>query len=422
MSVPPTTIPSSLSVAMFSNLFQPVVSGSSTHTRILSRHLRKLGHRPFVITAHVDPDTPAEETLDGVPIYRLPAIRVPKLPIALNFPWLSWTFTPGNLRRIADILHRHQPAVLHQHNHMFDTAFSSVCMRRALGLPLVTTIHTMIRHTTPAYNLLLYPADRVFLRCLVADRSECFICPDHNITMYVEQAFPNTPHELIPYGVELTDEPTDHDVQAIRDEFNLAGKRVILSLGHVHEVRSRCDEVRALPHILKQIPEAVLLIVGQEGTDTPRRLARQLGVEQSVIFTGPQPHHRVPALLKLAELEAHLFYQDRKENTSLGIASLEAMGAGKCVIAAANADTYGPGLLENGRNVILVDFDQPESLAETIVSLMNDPARRERIGQAAATVIREHFTWEQICHRTLDAYARAARRRGIALGERVGMG
>ena len=128
-----------LKVCMFSNLFPPVVSGSSTQSSTLARELVKRGHEVVVITAHVDSNTPAYEHLDGVHIYRLPALRLPRLPIALNFPWLSVTFTPGNQRRIAAILDRHQPDVLHLHNHMFDLAFSAVRMHRRFKKPLVVT-------------------------------------------------------------------------------------------------------------------------------------------------------------------------------------------------------------------------------------------------------------------------------------------
>jgi glycosyltransferase involved in cell wall biosynthesis len=394
----------SVSVGMFTNLFRPVVSGSSTHSATLAGELARLGHRPFVITARLDETSPSYEEDAGVAIYRLPCLRMPKMPISLNFPWLNVTCIPGNRRRIERIIHRHRPDVLHLHNHMFDMAFHAVAMSRRWRLPLAITIHTMIRHTKALYNTLLYPADRLLLRCLVANRADVLICPDINIQQYARQAFASTPTRLVPYGVSFTPPPAREHVERLRARFGLAGKRVILSLGHIHEVRCRRDEVRAMPAILRAVPNAVLLLVGAETTDIPRRLAAELGVVDSVLFAGQAPHWDVPAYLALADLEVHLFYQDDEERTSLGIASLEAMASGKVVLSAAGKDTYGPGLLRDGENVFLMRRGQPDRLARIIVELLNDEPRRRRIGEAAERFVRGHFGWDSVCRRTLQVY------------------
>lgn len=395
---------------MFSNLFSPVVSGSSTQSAKLSIELARRGHWPFVITARVDKSTPPYEEVEGVPVYRLPAIRLPKLPISMNFPWLSFTFTPGNLRKIETIFKRHGPEIIHLHNHMFDLAFSAVLMRKRFRIPLVITMHTMIRHTTKLYNLLLYPADRMLLRHLVTDQAQKLICPDINIEYYVQNAFPRSPRVVVPYGITLPDEVDAAMVQQLRSKHNLNGKRVILSLGNVIELRDRRDLIAALPDIRKTIPDAVIVIVGAETTNRPRRLARQLGVEDAVFFVGHVPHEKVPAYLALADLEIHLFYQDTLERTSLGIASLEAMGAGKAVLVAANQDTYGKGILSNGENIVLVERGNPKTLAETIVRLLTDSNRCRTIAERARQTIQEHFTWDSVCSRTIDVYKEVLRK------------
>lgn len=393
-----------LNICMFSNLFRPVVSGSSTQSDGLSRELAAQGHRPIVITARLREEDPECEEIAGVPVYRLPALRLPKLPIALNFPWLSLTFTPGNLRRIEQIFRRHRIDVIHLHNHMFDLSFSAVQMHKRFRIPLVITLHTMIHHVKSAYNLLLYPADRVFLRCLVADHAGRLICPDVNIMDYARAAFPRTARTMVPYGIDEPVTPEVSHVERLRQMHHLAGKRVILSLGHIHELRHRRELIAALPAIRKEVPNAVALIVGAETIDSPRKLANQLGVQDSVIFAGHVPHSDVPAYLALADLEMHLFYQDKVENTSIGIASMEAMAAGKVILAWANMDTYGRGILRPGENLIAVDPARPAEIERTIIDLLKDPARRDRVGSAARSLIRDHFSWERICNQTLQIY------------------
>ena len=326
------------------------------------------------------------------------------MPIALRFPWLSWTLTPRNLGRVASFLDAARPDVLHLHNHMFDLSAAALRERRRRRRPLLLTLHTVIRHRQIRYNLLLRPADRLLLRHLVVRRCEGVLCPDLNVQRYAREAFGVDEGHLVPYGIDLPTRPAPAEVEALRQELGLAGRRVILSLGHVHEIRDRVDLVSALPEVLRAIPEAALVVVGAISTPRPAELARRLGVEHALVLAGPRPHAQVPALLALADLEAHWLNQEDAERTSLGIASLEAMAAGRAVIAAANPDTYGRGVLRDGENVVIVERGRPDRLVAVLIGLLRDDARRERIGQAAHETVRQQFSWDAVCARTLDIY------------------
>lgn len=395
-----------LRVCMFSNLYPPVVSGSATQSSSLARELVRRGHAVCIITARVNPDTAAEETVDGVQIYRLPALRLPKLPLTLNFPWLSYTFTPQNQRRIARIIERHQPEIFHLHNHMFDLGLSAVRMKKHFKKTLVVTIHTVIKHANPFYNIFLYPGDRLFLKRAVIWQAEAVLCPDINIVDYVNEAFKHPNAVLLPYGISLPEMPGNDRIAQIKAQYGLDGKRVILSLGHVHEIRNRKDMVEALPGVLERFPNAVLLVAGAVATDTPARLARQLGVQEAVIFTGPIPHADVPAFLALADVEGHWLNQEAPEKTSLGIASLEAMSAGKPILSAANPDTYGRGVLRPNENFVLVEPGKPRELAQTIVDLLSNEERRRMIGEQARQTVLANFSWDSVCARTIEVYRR----------------
>lgn len=396
-----------MKICMFSNLFPPVVSGSSTQTASLARELVKRGHEVCVITAHVDDNSPKQEIIDDVHIYRLPAWRLPKMGIALNFPWLSFTFLPANQKRINDIIEKHQPDVLHVHNHMFDLAFSAVRMKYKFKLPLVLTLHTIIKHSNRVYNWVLFPIDKIMLRNLVIKHCNQVIHPDVNIEDYAKTAFSVGKNgTIIPYGINLpSNDIEDMSVQIIK-KYNLEGKRILLSLGHLHDLRNRKDLVEALPSLLEEFPNLVLVVVGSISTDTPMKRAQELGVADSLILTGIVPHEEISAYLHIADLEAHWLNQDEPEKTSLGIASLEAMSSGTTILSAANPDTYGYGVLKHNQNIVLVEPNKPKELAQTIVGLLRDDTRRKHIGEQARKTIIEYFSWESICKKTIDVYTK----------------
>jgi glycosyltransferase involved in cell wall biosynthesis len=398
------TGPTHRTICMFSNLYPPVYSGSSTQCSQLSRELVNIGHEVVVITAQADRQTTPYEKIEGVHVYRIPAYRLPKMPISLNFPWLNSTLVPGNAQRVQEILERHQPEVLHLHNHMFDLAFSAVRAARQFNKPLVTTIHTVIRHPNRFYNWVLTPVDRWFLNYLVIRKSDLILCPDATIDGYVSEAFGSVNKVLLPYGITKMSKPSKEKMEAIRKKFELDHSLVILSLGHLHEIRNRKELIEIMPSLLTRFPDLKLLIVGDIGTNSAESLARRLGVQGSVIFTGPVPHSDVPAYLGVADLEAHWFQENNPQNKTLGIAALEAMGAGKVVVGTADEDVYGKGVLNNGYNVILVSLANKDNITTLVSDLLEDKERRNTIGRRARETINAHFSWDSVCKQTVEAY------------------
>ena len=396
-----------VAVGMLSNLFPPVASGSSTQCSGLARALVERGHEVVAITARLHPGAPAHEVWHGVQVHRLPCLHLPRTDLSLNFPWLNATLSPGNLRQIAALLDRYRVEVVHVHNHMFDLALAGAVLARRTGRKLVVTVHTIIKHRRPLYDLLLGTADRLLLKRTVIDAAQGLLCPDCNVDRYVRARFGRQDGSLVPYGVDLPATVNPELVADLRREHQLAGRRVILSLGHVHSLRNRFDLVRAMPVVRQAIPEALLLVVGSLDDPAPAALAARLGVGDAVRFAGAQPHERIPAYRALAELEAHWLNQDEPEHTSLGLATMEAMLAGKCCLAAANVDTFGPGVLEDGRHFVVVRDRSPAGLGSSLVGLLRDPARVQAIGAQAAQLARSRFCWDAVVEATLAAYARA---------------
>jgi glycosyltransferase involved in cell wall biosynthesis len=398
-------------ICMLSNLAPPVVSGSSTQTFALSRELVARGYRVLIVTAHVVPGTPAVETVDGVEFHRLPAWRLPRMSIALDFPWLGLTYRPSNLAHLERLLREREVDLLHLHNHMFDLGFAAARMRERLGLPLVLTFHTIIQHANPFFDAILRPADRLLLRRAVVRHADAIVCPDRNVDAYVRRRFGREDGQLVPYGLTPPREAAPEEVESLRRRYGLERRPVVLSVGHVHGLRHRLDLVAGFAKVLRQQPDARLVIVGEVGDDRAQRLSRELGIEHAVIFTGPQPHESIPAFLALAEIEAHWFHQEGTGNTSLGVASMEAMYAGKAVLAAAGADTFAPGVIRDGRNLFTVPKDAPDRVAEILLKLLREPERCRAVGRAARETMEQNFSWQRIGDDTLEVYRGALTRR-----------
>src|SRR5258706_10233046 len=392
-----------LTICMFSNLYPPIHSGSSTQCAQLAVELTLRGCKVIVITSRIDRESPSFELANGVYIYRIPCLRLPRMSIALNFPWLNVTFTPSNTRRIREILKAHPPDIIHLHNHMFDMAFHATSMARRLRKPFVITIHTIIKHPNRLYNLVLAIFDRLLLKHFVIHRADILVSPDRIISDYIEHAFGSRKAKLIPYGIYEPPFPQLEKMTALRNHYRLGNGPVILSLGHLHEIRNRRELIEVLPQLITHFSNLRLLIVGDVGTDSAEKLAIQLGVRNHIIFAGAVPYAEVSNFLGVADVEAHWF--DRSHpHRSLGIAAQEAMAAGKVVIGNADDNLYGKCILRNGENVILIDPADTEMLVWQFIDILVSDKKRKSIGKNAQNTMRRHFSWKVIGSQTLALY------------------
>ncbi len=68
----------------------------------------------------------------------------------------------------------------------------------------------------------------------------------------------------------------------------------------------------------------------------------------------------------------------------------------------------------HGEHLLLVPPRDPQALTGALRSLVDDPALRARLGHAAAARAGRAFDQRRVAQASLDAYATAARRRGVA--------
>jgi glycosyltransferase involved in cell wall biosynthesis len=389
-----------IQICMFSNLFPPIVSGSSTFTWELSKRLAAEGHKITVVTARIDGTTAYEEK-DGISVHRLSAVHLPRLSLAHNFKWLTFTYMPQNLRRI-DALFRKTPFdIIHQQNHVFDTILSSARFSTKYDLPLVLT--------NPLFDRILTVLDGIARR-VVFEKAGAVVSPDPVVQKYVRVRHRIMDSPVIPYGIEASPSDEKH-VSDLKKSFHVGDEKIILSLGHVHGLRDRLDLIGAMPYVLQQFPSTRLIIVGEVQIQQPLELVKKLALEKSIVFAGPMPHSQIPSLFALSALEAHTF---NGPYPGPGIASMEAMAAGLPVVTGEIDAEYDFSHFRNWENVVMVPKQRPRAMAEAIIRLLSDDDLRHRIGVNAKRLMADRFSWDAVAEAYVDLY-----RRAIELRQRV---
>lgn len=151
-------------------------------------------------------------------------------------------------------------------------------------------------------------------------------------------------------------------------------------VGHVSNLtdhKRAADLVAAAPLVLRAVPDAVFLIVG-DGSERAALAAqaRRLGVAARVRFAGEVDHARVPAHLNLCDLVA---MPSERETLSLVYRETQACGR---VLLASDVPAAREAVVDDVTGVLFRRGDVAE-LAARIIALLRDPERRRRIGAAA---------------------------------------
>ncbi|MEZ8222144.1 Glycosyltransferase involved in cell wall biosynthesis [Candidatus Fervidibacteria bacterium JGI MDM2 JNZ-1-D12] len=186
------------------------------------------------------------------------------------------------------------------------------------------------------------------------------------------------------------------------------GRRVILTVGRlVASERYKGHDVvlQALPAVLTKVPNAVYLVVG-DGDDRARleRLAQQLGVQNHVVFTGQVTDAELAACYRACDvfaLPAQTVLDDHApKGEGFGIVFLEAMAFGKPVVG----PNYGAPaeFIRHGEHGLLVDPKSPDEVAEAIITLLTQPERARRMGEAGRAWVMQEFSYERFKERLVE--------------------
>lgn len=215
--------------------------------------------------------------------------------------------------------------------------------------------------------------------------------------------YPAARIDVVPDGVDAARFDRPADPARFRAELGVAKDAPLLvTLSHLTRDKGIATMLDAFGRLRARRPDARLAIVG-EGSEEARlkALARERGLLGAVAFTGQRED--VPEILAAADL-----YVTASRAEGLGLAILEAMAAGRAVLA-----TDAGGIGESVRDGVtgrLVPASDAAAWADAAEALLADPGGRARMGAEGARAVRERFTVAAMVEGNLAVYARCRER------------
>ncbi|MFH9566270.1 glycosyltransferase family 4 protein [Streptomyces globisporus] len=181
----------------------------------------------------------------------------------------------------------------------------------------------------------------------------------------------------------------------VRERYGLGARPVILCAARLVPRKGQDTLIRALPAVLRSVPDAVLLLTGDGPyARTLHRLAADTGVADAVILAGGRPHPEMPEHYAAADVFAMPCRTRRRglEVEGLGIVFLEAAAAGLPVLV---GDSGGaPDTVRDGETGHLVDGRDTAAVADRLVALLRDRVAAAAMGEKGRAWVREEWGWE----------------------------
>jgi len=384
-------------------------NGAVFQTRFLYQELRRCGHEVTVIGPH-DPDATPEELAPGT--VALPSVPLKTYPgLHLPMPLAPWNF---------DVVFAQTTSLLLEFG---------VWLRKMKGIPLLCVNTT---HLVAAYDVLLpeklsrndliqagvlmtltRPYERLFSR--IYNQSDGLVVLSEGLRGYWRERGVTAPIHVIPRTVQpevfdrpLGADPYTHLIE--REGLPQRGPRLLCAGRHTRE-KSQDRVIRIFArHVLPAEPDATLTLVG-DGPDTElyQRVARSVGAEHRVFFTGEVPWMTMPDFYRYADVFVHASLSETYGNVmgeslwcgTPTVAFADGMGVSSQIQDGVNGVLFAPGKGEDSEGAADAAFGR------AVVELIRDPRARARLGKAAAKRARERCSPVAVEQKIADAFQHA---------------
>jgi glycosyltransferase involved in cell wall biosynthesis len=376
-----------MKIALCSDWFYPSTGGVQSHIMGLSNQLTKKGHEVIIITKQ-----PEHNAKDKI-LHKNQSFRVSNIKPMIPF---TKVFIPPNISEFKDILKKEHFDVVHAHHAFTPTSLAAIMLATKENIPTVLTNHSLFyaydSHSfwSPFGHSLL-----PFRNAL--NKIDKIISVSHAAAKFIEYFTDQENTLVIPNGVDIE---LFYPRKIIQNQINSTffHKPSILYTGRLDYRKGLHVLLRSLPLILKKVPQAQLLVVGDGYMQHFLNLMKNyLNIQENVKFLGYLPNKTLPELYNLSDV-----FVFPSTSEAFGISLLEAM-ATEMPVVASNVGGISD-IIEDGVNGILFKSGDERELAKAVLNMFSNPIRAKVFGKMARKKVEEIYSWPIVADKIEDVY------------------
>ena len=364
---------------LLTNDFPPTSGGIAGYLFGLWSHLDRAR------TAVVAPRVPGAQEFDrthDVRVYRR------RLLWSVRFPVDKLARIVASLAVTPRILRAERTQILHA-GHVLTSGVAALVLKRTLGVP-----YAVYGYGADLTDYAQYPGVSRLRRRVLREAEGVVTISNFSVEALRREGVDEGRIVKVLMGIDTARFRPDVDRDAIRRRHGLGDRPVLLTVARLVERKGHDVVIRALQQIRQKRRETVYLVVGA-GPERARleRLAAEIGVGRSVIFTGFVADEDVPAYYAACDVFVLCSRQVGTNFEGGGNVSLEASASARPVVVGRSGGT-GEHVL-HGETGLLVDPTDPDDVAAAVLALLDDRAEAARLGRRGRELVEDRFVWDK---------------------------
>jgi 1,2-diacylglycerol 3-alpha-glucosyltransferase len=388
-----------MKILFVSDTYYPHLNGVYYFVCRLAPLLKEKGHEVAVIAPSETMFSTIKE-IDSVDVFGIPSLPV------LYYPKVRFPIPLFQKKKINKIIKDFKPDIVHIQDHF---ALAKIVIRicNDLNLPVIGTNHFMPENLTALIRSEKWKRKlsdwlwKGFSK--VYNDVKIVTTPSETAAMLIRPKL-NTRVISISSGIDLKIFNPGGSREWVRKKYNIPDKPVILFVGRLDPEKNIEETLVAVAQALQKIDFCFVIVGKGLKKMALERLATELQISDSVIFTGFVPDAELPFIYKLSNC---FIISSIAELLSLG--TLQGMAAGLPVIAV-NAGALGE-LVHHGINGYLYEHGDIEAIAQSICSVLQKDTN-VRMSYKSYEFVQKHDIQE-----TLHSFVRVYEQFGLSSGK-----
>jgi len=353
--------------------------------RDLAVELSYRGHEVHVVTP-MRPGAVKEETIDGVFVHRFAyygwrrGIQLGQLK-GNSTLLLGSLILRGTMKCLLSVI-KHNSDLVHAY-WVVPGGLIGLIVGRLTRRPVVATAAGSDLTTAPEYRLA-----RLLTTLTLKNLDRVLPVSTAMKKIAMKLGLPGDKATVIhgPVGIDTGDLKETAKQQPFTEKYG----RTLVYVGNLTAPKRAETIIRAMQKVREMYADCRLVLIG-EGSLLPslEALADELGLKKHVNFLGALPHEEVLKMLQGADVFVHC-----SDHEGLGMAIMEAMGAGLPVVASRVGGV--PDLVREGETGFMILPDDVEKYAEKIILLLKNDQLRKKLGSNARHFAEKHLNKQTI--------------------------
>jgi len=306
--------------------------------------------------------------------------RVFRQPEAFVWP------TPDIGRRVADAAAEHRAEVV-----LFGATYPLGLLGPRVarsGIPYLSAAHGF------EYWLSIAPGSHALVRRATGHASRVPVMCSAFIARVVRTAVPErVPVSVMYPGADVEVFRPDLEFEDLKERHGLTDRPLVVCVSRLVARKGQDVLIRAMPEVVRRVPEAALLIVGGGPYQERLEAMAEEAPRGSIVFTGQASEADLPRYYRAGDVFAMPCRTRRGglEVEGWGNVFIEAAACARPVVV---GDSGGAReSLVEGETGLLVDGSSVGEVAEAVGTLLSDPGRAEAMGRAGRERVERAFTW-----------------------------